>query len=234
MQEVCPKNHKITWECWKGSVTCSKCEAEAKRREAQRVRDHKLDLQRQTNEQIYAEKLAQLDEGIAHERRLQKEHADELDRQRVLQQRRKDLANAKVATRNATAIKVPDRENNASTEDRSQKAVAQTDEKATSPSDSVGTGVEKKNELPEISKAKKEWDYQKCFENADNEHMDALMEMIGLESVKEEFLKIKTTIDTCIRQSSNIKNERFGATLLGNPGTGTYMNYAFATFHLHC
>ncbi|GME65999.1 AAA family ATPase [Neofusicoccum parvum] len=44
--------------------------------------------------------------------------------------------------------------------------------------------------------------------------------MIGLENVKDEFLAIKAKIDVAVRQNIEMKNERFGAALLGNPGTG--------------
>jgi len=220
MQDVCPQNHKITWECWKQSVPCGKCEAEARKREAQRQRDHKLDLQRQANERAYAQKLIEFDEEIAHERRVQKEHADQLDRERVIQQRKKDLADARAATREVMVIKNPDPEMPAGTETRTQKANTPMDEMLASPYDDSGSGGEQKDEQPEISQAKAEWDYQKRFENADNEHLDALMQMIGLESVKHQVLTIKMKIDTCIRQGANVKDERFGAALLGNPGTG--------------
>ena len=46
------------------------------------------------------------------------------------------------------------------------------------------------------------------------------MGMIGLEDVKEQFLSIKEKIDTAVRQNVDMKDERFGAALLGNPGTG--------------
>ena len=82
---------------WKQLVPCGKCEAEARKREAQHQRDYKLDLQRQANERAYAQRLAELDEEIAHERRVQKEHADQLDGECVLRQRRKDLADARAS-----------------------------------------------------------------------------------------------------------------------------------------
>jgi hypothetical protein len=46
------------------------------------------------------------------------------------------------------------------------------------------------------------------------------MDMIGLEEVKSQVLRIKAKIDTAIRQNTDFKEERFGVTLLGNPGTG--------------
>lgn len=44
--------------------------------------------------------------------------------------------------------------------------------------------------------------------------------MIGLETVKEKFLAIKSKVDTVVRQNVSLKGERLGACLLGNPGTG--------------
>lgn len=43
---------------------------------------------------------------------------------------------------------------------------------------------------------------------------------IGLESVKQKFLDIKAKVDAMVRQNASLSKERFGAALLGNPGTG--------------
>jgi hypothetical protein len=45
--------------------------------------------------------------------------------------------------------------------------------------------------------------------------------MIGLENVKSQVLRIKAKVDTSIRQGTDLKKERLGLVLLGNPGTGT-------------
>ncbi len=44
--------------------------------------------------------------------------------------------------------------------------------------------------------------------------------MTGLEEVKAQVLKIKARADTALRQNTNVKDERYGIVLLGNPGTG--------------
>ena len=211
----------MTWECWKQSVTCGKCEAEARKREAQRQRDHQLDLQRQANERAYAQRLAELDEEIAHERRLQKEYSDQNDRDRVLQQRKKDLDGARAATRRVTVMKSQDPEKDGSIKHEAQTAETSEVGKSASPSrDSRVRNEQQEDKEPKVSEAKLDWEYQKKFENADNEHLDALMEMIGLESVKKQIIAVKTKIDTCIRQGVKFEDERFGVALLGNPGTG--------------
>ena len=70
------------------------------------------------------------------------------------------------------------------------------------------------------SPSKKEWSRQKSVEGASNPSVDAIMEMTGLEEVKKKVLNIKTKIDVSIRQNASLKQERFNAVLLGNPGTG--------------
>jgi hypothetical protein len=74
--------------------------------------------------------------------------------------------------------------------------------------------------LEEPSTAQENWEHQKMFEGATNEHLDVLMAMICLESVKEAFLEIKAKFDLTVRQNTDLAKERFGASLLGNPGTG--------------
>ena len=72
------------------------------------------------------------------------------------------------------------------------------------------------------SSANKEWSRQKRVEGAQNDAIDSIMSMIGLESIKDQALAIKAKIDTSIRQSSSLKKERFNAVFLGNPGTGNF------------
>lgn len=65
-----------------------------------------------------------------------------------------------------------------------------------------------------------EWQRQKNYENAHNQAIDEIMGMIGLEDVKSQVLKIKAKVETGIRQGTDLKKERLGLVLLGNPGTG--------------
>ena len=70
------------------------------------------------------------------------------------------------------------------------------------------------------SPSKKEWLRQNNMEGASNRSIDAIMDMTGLEEVKKKVLNIKTKIDASKRQNASLKQERFNAVLLGNPGTG--------------
>lgn len=70
------------------------------------------------------------------------------------------------------------------------------------------------------STAEVEWSERKQNENVSNDAMDELMKMTGLEEVKNQFLRIMSIIDVVLRQNIEIKDQRFGVVLLGNPGTG--------------
>ncbi|KAK4983645.1 hypothetical protein LTR50_007102 [Elasticomyces elasticus] len=70
------------------------------------------------------------------------------------------------------------------------------------------------------SPSQTEWQRQKDQENAHNPAIDKIMEMIGLEDVKAQVLRIKAKVETSIRQGTDLKKERLGLVLLGNPGTG--------------
>ncbi|ROV99425.1 hypothetical protein VMCG_06406 [Cytospora schulzeri] len=70
------------------------------------------------------------------------------------------------------------------------------------------------------SNAKEAWEDQKSTKDEANSHLDEMMEMIGLESVKTKMLEIKTLVETARRQEVDLKKERFNAVLKGNPGTG--------------
>jgi hypothetical protein len=70
------------------------------------------------------------------------------------------------------------------------------------------------------SPSKTEWQRQKEQENAQNPAIDRIMELIGLEDVKAQILRIKAKVETSIRQDTDLSKERLGLVLLGNPGTG--------------
>ncbi|KAH8103940.1 P-loop containing nucleoside triphosphate hydrolase protein [Cristinia sonorae] len=70
------------------------------------------------------------------------------------------------------------------------------------------------------SLSKMEWERQKALLGVTNPAVDAIMDMTGLEGVKVQVLEVMDKIDTTKRQGASLKQERFNATLLGNPGTG--------------
>lgn len=69
------------------------------------------------------------------------------------------------------------------------------------------------------SKAQLEWEAQKSV-GEDNEGLDNLMGLVGLETVKARHMELKNLVDTANRQNVDLRKERFGTVLLGNPGVG--------------
>ncbi|KAJ6153530.1 hypothetical protein N7470_006489 [Penicillium chermesinum] len=90
------------------------------------------------------------------------------------------------------------------------------------PSDDPSVKPEAREIMPKksASKAKADWDYQKLYFNSQSPEIDALMDMVGLESVKSKFLTMKAKVDIAVKQNVDLGRERFGTVLLGNPGTG--------------
>ncbi|KAF8249012.1 P-loop containing nucleoside triphosphate hydrolase protein [Wilcoxina mikolae CBS 423.85] len=91
-------------------------------------------------------------------------------------------------------------------------------------------------EEPEPTPSEKEWQRQKDFEGETNPAFDLLMtELTGLETVKAHLLRMKSKIETAVRQGIDLKRERFDIVLLGNPGTGkTDMVQIYSMFMCYC
>lgn len=219
VEDVCPNKHKYTWRCHKGRPSlCPKCEAEARIKEEKKKRDFDLEVKRQILQQEHARKLAEIQEKIDEQQRILKDVADDKQRQAVLTQKSRDLDRIKVTASQAQnpqanispmPAKIAD-----STLVPSQAPVLASD------TTKKHTPTEPQAKQPTTSAAKDEWEYYKRAEGQVNEFLDSLMDMIGLEEVKERFLSVKAKVDTVVRQNASLKDERYSAALLGNPGTG--------------
>jgi Cdc6-like AAA superfamily ATPase len=212
----CPKNHKLTWRCSKlRPASCSKCDAEAKALAKRQAADAKLDYDRQQKQAAYARRLSEIQDKIDQSRREVQEQNEDEDMENALRQRQKDLDNAisharrsrkQKLAKQSTAVPQMPGSFEGSTEGHGGSATAP---------------VAAENAAPKIpSDARDDWEHQKTLEGETNEQLDELMAMIGLENVKEAFLEIKAKVDLTVRQGTSLAKERFGASLLGNPGTG--------------
>ncbi|KAJ7241901.1 P-loop containing nucleoside triphosphate hydrolase protein [Mycena haematopus] len=244
MQSKCQNGHPQSWKCHRRApVACSKCEREAKLAEEKRQREFALQQKRDAAQLAYAQKLAAIDAELAEKKREERELREEAERSLVIQQKEKDLADAKARLER---VAIPRSTVESSTKPLSGSLDQGVPPPSTLPlpnasrsglrSPTVPTSLSEGElgssqtpspnphrsdmlEIP-VSPARDEWERQKNFEGADNEAIDAIMEMIGLEEVKSQVLDIKAKIDTAIRQNVSLKDERFNITFLGNPGTG--------------
>ena len=223
MENLCPKNHKYHWKCYNGAPKiCPVCLEEAIESEKRKAKDLELEVKRQAIQREHAKKLLEIERNIEEQKQILKDIEDERKRCNVLDQKAKDLENLKAAA--ARAKQPPSGPRPRTTSDRTPKSASNMrDNQETKGDPSKGPSI------PSSSVARDEWEQQKRMEGQSNEALDSLMDLIGLEEVKNSFLSIKAKVDTVVRQGVSLKDERLGVALLGNPGTGTY--HACSTFY---
>lgn len=232
MEFSCSRGHRISKPCSKMNKSCKKCDDEDRRREAIRKRDLELEAERQRRQQEYASQLAQIQDEASRQRQILKDRSEHQQREISLRQQAKDLEDLKNRVREGAAGSTsqpfvqPDTVNqNSLSESGAHRKESHdgADQKESHDSRQDDTGTRVVNHpVPTAgaSNAQDDWEHQKKFEGATNDALDTLIGMIGLEDVKDQFLSIKSRIDTAIRQNIAVGDERYGAALLGNPGTG--------------
>ncbi|UPX21074.1 uncharacterized protein EKO05_0011278 [Ascochyta rabiei] len=226
VSSTCSNKHKVSRKCHdKAADVCKKCEAAIRAQEKRRQRDHELDQEREAKQRAYLAKLVEIEDEIEHQKRLLKVQAEVTGQEAALAQKRKDLETFKNKVSNSTGHTKP----SASAHTTNQAPAATVQDPKTSNATTQNQNTNQQDGTTDSagsasawnqSEAKDDWEQQKKFDGAENEALDLLMPMIGLESVKEKFLAIKSKVDTLVRQNVPLSGERFGAALLGNPGTG--------------
>ncbi|KAM3507032.1 hypothetical protein MY10362_002023 [Beauveria mimosiformis] len=163
-------------------------------------RDLEIEKDRQAKQAAYRQELSIIQDEIESLKRQNKYLQEEESQSRTMQQLREDLAALKETKERQESM------------EKSRLALTHQNEKS-------AALIETTSDIAPDS-ARYEWERMKRDEHASNAELDTLMSMIGLESVKMSFLDIKSTVDTALRQGVSTENERFGCSLLGNPGTG--------------
>ncbi len=218
MQSKCLQGHKQSWKCGENPPKqCRKCEAEAIAREKRIQRDHELELKREAKQRQYRQQIEALDEEIELKRQMLRNQEMEDETALTLEKKKQDLENVKALAHRVASARMA-AQNQAPPAKTLFQNYQQANFSANTPADGPSRPLDVS--CPQQSPAKDEWEHQKRTENVNNEAIDSLMEMIGLEDLKGRFLNIKAKVDTVLRQNTDLKNERFGAALLGNPGTG--------------
>ncbi|CAJ2510869.1 Uu.00g064940.m01.CDS01 [Anthostomella pinea] len=204
VERVCDRQHKRRLACSKKDESCRKCIDEDKNMERRAKRDLEMERERSARQQAYLQELQHIQDEQEHERRHMRYLTEQETQKKSIAQQREDLKMLKETASRMAKLKL------AQTSATNKTPPAPAEGKTSSP-DSV-PGVP--------SDVQKEWEYLKEFEGARSDPLDELMGMIGLEEVKEQFLQIKNTVDTKLRQNVSLASERFSCSLLGNPGTG--------------
>ena len=238
---TCDAGHKRSWKCSDGrSKSCPKCEREAKLVRENQKQEIEARNRREIEEREHLTRLDAINARIAKELQAREEARLKEQRSQAIKQKENDLS-ALIASPIPSAPPLPapvvqssslsalqqmlpspskffsmlSRSTVGSSSNNSSPAKAET-------TSQLPPGSAPPKPFPKLaeSPSKKEWSRQKNVEGASNPSVDAIMDMTGLEEVKKKVLNIKTKIDISIRQNASLKQERFNAVLLGNPGTG--------------
>ncbi|TQV95522.1 AAA family ATPase [Cordyceps javanica] len=207
VEKACQKQHAYKVWCGRASRRCPECVREEEEIKRRAKRDLEIEKKRLKKQEEYRQKLLAIQDEMAHLKLQQECQQEEEDQELSLQREREALTVLQETTKRQASIKKAQEKGNYSS----------MGPQGQSPSERT-PGLDRLNLEP--GSARYEWECLKRDEGASNDTLDTLMEMIGLEAVKKEFLNIKTTVDTATRQGVSTKNERFGCSFLGNPGTG--------------
>jgi hypothetical protein len=235
MNSKCPNGHPLSWKCFKNiPVTCVKCEREAKLAEERQQEAFRRQQKQQEEQLAHNQRLAELERKIALQRQTVRDAQIDQDRQIAIQQKEKDLEEATSQAARSSLI------SGANGPQDAKRTLKQ------KPADSEPPRIRKENQTPlhEIgdpnlmqskettakvvqplpkSPSEDEWRRLKDDEGESNDAIDGIMDLIGLEDVKKQVLRIKAKVDTAKRQCVSLKDERFNVVLLGNPGTGIFL-----------
>ena len=231
MHDQCPKGHKRSWRCHKPPPTaCTRCDEEAKRDQDEKQKALEMQEKRAREDREHRAHMAKLDAMLGLERQRIKDAQTSQEREAAVRQKEKDIEKARaLADENGHRSAQPQpHPADTNVVDRnakpSQPQSAPTHPNSDKPARAPGLAEQKTHRRREkrASPAKEEWEDQKRTENATNDTIDAVMDMVGLEEVKLQILKIKAKIDANVRQNSDMKEDRLNVAFLGNPGTGMF------------
>ncbi|KAK0188469.1 P-loop containing nucleoside triphosphate hydrolase protein [Armillaria mellea] len=246
----CPKGHDQSYKCTQGPALgpCKKCERDTKVAEAKRQKDFERQKKQDEEEAEHLRQIKEFEDKLVEQQQLLRDAQIKEARKNEIRQKIRDLQNTAELVRNAaskpsstTSLDSTPGHSVVSATDKSATTPLASSSSApaqgTSDSSRPSKGSEKVTQSVTSSKhrhgvatsissvggqsnAEADWQYQKAYEGASNQAIDAIMDMVGLEAVKEELLSIKSKIDVSKRQNTDMFKERFNIVLLGNPGTG--------------
>lgn len=232
----CPQGHVYKEKCGEVQQTkCQKCEREDDM-EAEKVRRDMALQHKRLREQVKHDlEIQEIEKQIQKIRDEAEDAKTAEERLRALSQKKQDLQAAQQYAKTISEEAARRKSNTGSSSPSGAPP--------TRPPSTIGTPPnEKRSKAPEESGSQNpnvpksstqnlnaptkssaselEWKRQKKIEGANNDAIDDLMALTGLEDVKEKFLDIKSKIETVQRQQIDMKKERMGMVMLGNPGTG--------------
>jgi hypothetical protein len=223
IEAKCSKGHVQRRMCHMNQpAMCRTCQREDEKRQRELQAELERQSRRDQEQRQHAAKMAEIDRQI---RLVREQMADEKtaeENTRALEQKKRDLEAARHIAQQTADAPV----NSTKLETRTAPSTAPT----SSLDDSLNSHQGQVHQAPPVGDqheseqtklaCEQEWDRQKRVDGASNAAIDALMALTGLEDAKSKILNIKAKIETVLRQGTDMKDERLGIVLLGNPGTG--------------
>ena len=242
----CHNNHLQTWKCHQTQpLTCRSCDREAKRAAEKQQKDFELQQKRDAERQAHDEKMAKIREKLDARVRAQEDLGLAKEREAALKQQGRDVKDMEERLWREAEVGMTDEELKMIDEELERVVAEQvavyfgpiaatmadnvkstldtligTQSKPLSPENTGKEGKEEEKKKEKESEAQSDWQRRKDIEGVANPHIYAIMEMIGLEPVKQQILRIMDKVNVKIRQGTPLSKERFNAVFLGNPGTG--------------
>ncbi|GAW16095.1 hypothetical protein ANO14919_055180 [Xylariales sp. No.14919] len=243
----CSKGHAQKRKCYeKQPLKCRQCDLEEKRATMMLERDVKLQDKRLEAQVKHDMDVTELDMQI---RKIREEVEDKQvaqERLQALEQKKRDLEAARrlaaLTLQHVSQATVPPATTAQPTQSHSTTTAPSHDDNNPKDSRPANDNNNQKDARPPDTQSQKavttpkspglnptppkkstselEWERQKRVEGASDAAIDDLMALTGLEEIKEKFLDIKAKIETVARQGIDMKKERMGMVMLGNPGTG--------------
>ncbi|KAL7798766.1 P-loop containing nucleoside triphosphate hydrolase protein [Trichoderma afarasin] len=204
MKKTCERGHNIKYPCGKENQGCKSCAKEDEEMRRRVQRDLDMEKKRQERQDRYQRDLQEMDDEIDHHRRIMKYEQEEADQAKELAEKKSHLESLKQTKARMEA----------------SKAAASKQKNANEKEQEKSQQKQPSTNYADLDLPAQEWEDMKRDDGARNDALDDLMGLIGLESVKREFLSVKTDVDIKIRQGVALSDTRLSCSLLGNPGTG--------------
>ena len=234
MTSYCPNGHAETWKCHQRQpLTCRICERDAIRATEKQQKDFELQKKRDAEQQAHEEKMAKIREKLDAQIQAQKDLQLAKEREGAIKQQEQDVKDAEERLRQKVEAEKSRKDEKAKRipeQGAPPSPIASTIVDAVTSATRTPTNTQQpRPHTSKVSEAQSDWQHRKNIDGVDNPHIDAIMDMIGLEPVKQQVLKIMDKVDVNVRQGTSLAKERFNIVLLGNPGTGDIHYFAHGT-----
>lgn len=233
LNKKCAIGHNQSWRCFQTApATCQVCERERMQAEKKAKKALEEKLKRDERIQKHQKEIEKIDDEIQMLIQSMKDMRLEGEQANIIAQKRRDLEAAKKRAQESFQMPQHHKPNNESSTTRTQtfthtKTPLRAPVQGPAPPNPTSLARKKLRDHIKIavshnaSASQTEWQRQKDQENAVNPAIDEIMGMVGLEEVKLQVLRIKSRVETSMRQNTDLRKERLGLVLLGNPGTGS-------------